>query len=373
VRTKSYYLLGASILTLLVADTWYSVMLLNETYQTGAPPDTGFILSYVLWGTAALHPSMNRLSDPSPNPEVRISRRRLVLLAAGSMIAPAVRGIEALRGQEDSDLYITLPATVLLFGLVLLRMSGLVTLLSQTLVRKQEAEAKRRESEARFRSLVQNSSDVITVTDPAGFITYQSPAVYGVLGYESDELIGRRLEELLHPDDAEQVATACRSLVEGHGPGPGTARVPLAPPRRKLAGGRGHGRRLDGRPERPGLVFNTRDVSERKELEEQLTHQAFHDPLTDLANRSLFRDRVEHALALRRSLDEPISVLFIDVDDFRPSTTASATPPATSSCSRSPTASARACARVTPPRGSAGTSSPSCSRTGAIRRPSQTA
>jgi diguanylate cyclase (GGDEF)-like protein len=70
-------------------------------------------------------------------------------------------------------------------------------------------------------------------------------------------------------------------------------------------------------PSVQGLVFNTRDVSERKELEEQLTHQAFHDPLTDLANRSLFRDRVEHALALRRSLDEPISVLFIDVDDFK--------------------------------------------------------
>jgi diguanylate cyclase (GGDEF)-like protein len=67
-----------------------------------------------------------------------------------------------------------------------------------------------------------------------------------------------------------------------------------------------------------GIVLNTRDVSERKRLEEQLTHQAFHDPLTGLANRALFRDRVSHALALSQRQGNPITVLFLDLDDFKP-------------------------------------------------------
>jgi diguanylate cyclase (GGDEF)-like protein len=66
-----------------------------------------------------------------------------------------------------------------------------------------------------------------------------------------------------------------------------------------------------------GIVLNTRDVSERKRLEEQLTHQAFHDPLTGLANRALFRDRVSHALALSQRQGHPITVLFLDLDDFK--------------------------------------------------------
>ena len=59
-----------------------------------------------------------------------------------------------------------------------------------------------------------------------------------------------------------------------------------------------------------GVVLNTRDVSERRRLEEQLTHQAFHDPLTGLANRALFRDRVSHALALAQRRGAPVAVLF---------------------------------------------------------------
>ena len=64
-----------------------------------------------------------------------------------------------------------------------------------------------------------------------------------------------------------------------------------------------------------GLVLNTRDVSDRKELEAQLVHQAFHDGLTGLANRTLFTERVE--LALARSAQGELAVLFIDLDDFK--------------------------------------------------------
>ncbi len=67
-----------------------------------------------------------------------------------------------------------------------------------------------------------------------------------------------------------------------------------------------------------GIVLNTRDVSERKRLEQQLLHQAFHDPLTGLANRALFRDRVEpRARARAAASGSAITVLFLDLDDFK--------------------------------------------------------
>src|SRR4029450_1213135 len=66
-----------------------------------------------------------------------------------------------------------------------------------------------------------------------------------------------------------------------------------------------------------GIVLNSRDISERKAFEDQLAHQAFHDPATKLANRALFSDRVEHAL-MRASRGMPeIAVMFIDLDDFK--------------------------------------------------------
>ncbi|TMC66942.1 MAG: EAL domain-containing protein, partial [Chloroflexota bacterium] len=64
-----------------------------------------------------------------------------------------------------------------------------------------------------------------------------------------------------------------------------------------------------------GLVLNTRDVSERKTLEAKLTHQAFHDPLTDLPNRAAFRIHLDHALDGEG--ERRIAVLFLDLDDFK--------------------------------------------------------
>ena len=66
-----------------------------------------------------------------------------------------------------------------------------------------------------------------------------------------------------------------------------------------------------------GIVLNARDVGERKALLDQLAHQAFHDPLTGLANRALFRDRVTHAITLARRQARAVTVLYLDLDDFK--------------------------------------------------------
>ena len=88
-----------------------------------------------------------------------------------------------------------------------------------------------------------------------------------------------------------------------------------------------------------GIVLNSRDVSERKAFEEQLAHQAFHDPVTGLANRALFVERVRHAVAARAARGRRGSPSSSSTSTTsRRSTTASATPPATRCCSRSPSA-----------------------------------
>ena len=66
-----------------------------------------------------------------------------------------------------------------------------------------------------------------------------------------------------------------------------------------------------------GVVLNGRDVSERVVLEEELTRQAFHDGLTGLANRALFRDRLDQALARRTRSREPLALLLVDLDGFK--------------------------------------------------------
>ncbi len=315
-RPPAYYLLGTSLVALMLSDAAYTFTLLNETYFTGSLVDAGWLVSYVVWGAAALHPSMRTLSQPTFEKSVRVSRGRLALLAVASLIAPAVRIFELARG-EDLDHYTTVVPTVILFLLVMARMSGLVEMLTSTLDRHEEAERQRRRSEARFGSLVQHASDVVTVVDGSGEITFQSPSVTRVLGYKSDALLGKPMVDLIAEDDRPAIMELLGEVTDR--------------PTRHPASGMFRWRHQDGTlrnveatftnlledPTVGGVVLNARDVTEQTILQDQLSHQAFHDPLTDLANRALFRDRVEHALDRRRRPDEPIAVLFLDLDDFK--------------------------------------------------------
>ncbi|MGY1497342.1 putative bifunctional diguanylate cyclase/phosphodiesterase [Streptomyces sp. QTS52] len=191
------------------------------------------------------------------------------------------------------------------------------------------------QKENHFRSLVQGSSDVIMIAAPNGMLRYVSPAAAGVYGRSAEELVGTELAHLIHPEDLGCVVHEVRRFLAASPEDEPTTRIEC----RFKAGGGGTSR--SGGTSRPeaggeaesgggwlnvestvnrhhgGLIFNSRDVTERVRLQAQLQHNAEHDPLTDLPNRALFTQRVQQALSGRRSTDRGTAVLFIDLDGFK--------------------------------------------------------
>ena len=180
----------------------------------------------------------------------------------------------------------------------------------------EHAEAELAGSEARFRSLVQEASDVFMIIGDAR-VTFVSPSVSRVLGYDEDDVIGVAYLDLVHPDDRQGVV----DFVTGMMRTPGASG--LIECRLRHADGRwvafeSNCHNLLHDPQIAGFVTTGRDVSDRKALEDELEHRAFHDALTGLANRSLFRDRVEHTVArATRESELAYGVLYVDLDGFK--------------------------------------------------------
>ncbi|GGS10444.1 membrane associated phosphodiesterase [Streptomyces aureoverticillatus] len=170
------------------------------------------------------------------------------------------------------------------------------------------------QKENHFRSLVQGSSDVIMIAAPSGILRYVSPAAAGVYGREADELVGSELATLIHPEDLGRVVHEVRRFLAANPVDEPTTRIEC-----RFKSGCGEWLNVESTVNRHhgGLIFNSRDVTERVRLQAQLQHNAEHDPLTDLPNRALFTRRVAAALGGRRVTDRGTAVLFIDLDGFK--------------------------------------------------------
>lgn len=476
-RTTSFYLILLGFVSVMVADVIYAEIQIHGTYNPGDPIDAGWLIYFLAFCAAGLHPSMARVAEPGSREPTRLTTQRLTLLTGAVLLVPVVTMLQWERGQS-TDTLVFAGASGVAFVLVVFRMTGLVhtvelahrdlrraldreqvmkqaslqlvsatsrddvfgsaasaigTLISESaegrvfsvnsdgslevvaatnhrdrmvigrritsqelptdtragleagtsqLLRYQGNEAlwaqlnlanrgstfvlspvitqsadravlalnvsaetaieasslltalgsqvslalervslaerlHRRESEERFHSLVQNSSDVILIIDANSRISYASPSVRRVFGVPEDWFVGSDLFSWVHPDDYLQARTYFGNIIAA----PGSIRSTDF----RMRDGRSSWRSveiisnnlLEDTTVR-GIVINARDISERKRAEEQLTYQAFHDSLTSLPNRNLFMDRLGRAVARSESLTHTgTAVLFIDLDRFK--------------------------------------------------------
>jgi diguanylate cyclase (GGDEF)-like protein/PAS domain S-box-containing protein len=178
------------------------------------------------------------------------------------------------------------------------------------------AEEALRESEARYRLMAENSTDMISRTSNRGILLYASDASRRLLGYEPSELVGRSFFDFVFDADRDEVRHLS-SLI--HESGPTTFAYRVEKKDGSLVWFETTSRSVrdvfTGKVRE--IVGVSRDVTERKRVEEQIEYQAYHDALTGLPNRRLFRDRLTVALAHARRMKHPLAVMFLDLDRFK--------------------------------------------------------
>jgi diguanylate cyclase (GGDEF)-like protein/PAS domain S-box-containing protein len=217
-----------------------------------------------------------------------------------------------------------LPLTALVLGAIAIT---LLVVLRQILAQRRNAAL-----QAHFGALVEHASDVVLVVDAAGVIVEASPSVAHRLGHLPETLVGRALTDLITPDD-QTLVQADFARITGPSTVEGRPR-PSAPCEWRVMHADGAWRWLEvlctnlvRDPAVRGVVINGRDVSERKALELELTHQAYHDALTGLVNQARFRKLVEVTLDRRTTKRRmtgsagdraSVAVLYIDLDEFKP-------------------------------------------------------
>jgi diguanylate cyclase (GGDEF)-like protein/PAS domain S-box-containing protein len=175
-----------------------------------------------------------------------------------------------------------------------------------------------REAESRYRTLVEHIPAVTYIDQLAEVTnaTWVSPQIESLLGFTPDEWLAQPFLERVHSADRERVTAALRDA--------NRTLEPFTLEYRLLA----HEGRVVWRRDQSAVVRDDQgqplywqgillDITLQKELEQQLAYQAFHDPLTDLPNRALFADRLQHALARAQRHHGLLAVLCIDLDDFK--------------------------------------------------------
>ncbi|MFI7547131.1 putative bifunctional diguanylate cyclase/phosphodiesterase [Actinoplanes sp. NPDC049599] len=236
-----------------------------------------------------------------------VRRRNYSLLPYGAVAAVDVMLVyTAARGTFDH----------LVIDSMAFLLTGLVIVRQVTALRANTALLHRiGDQKEHFRLLVQNATDIVTITEPDGTLRYASPAMMLVLGRDPDACAGTNLLAMVHPEDVPVVEQAHASIMDTAG-----ASVRFAA---RLRHADGSWRWLElfssnllHEPSIAGRVSNARDITETREIQERLRYEAGHDPLTGLANRLLFTDRIDESVAAADQRRQ-VCVALIDLDDFK--------------------------------------------------------
>jgi diguanylate cyclase (GGDEF)-like protein/PAS domain S-box-containing protein len=316
-RRVPFGTIGVALVAIAVSDGTYAYFMGQQHHASGNLIDTGWVLGYLLLALAAFSPAAESESGPEEADDDGASWRGwlpypAVLLCGTFILVHAIEGI-ALRG-------LLLWTAIVLFlaitvrQLVVLRENHSLTRGLEDTVERRTAEL--RSSEERLQTVIQHVSDVVSVVNRSGEILSVSSSVREVLGYRPDELSDVNILSFVHPDEVALLETFLVDMA--------TATKPTAHLEARMRHRSGTwrytetaGADLTEDPVLQGIVLTTRDVTQRRQLEEQLTDQAFHDSLTGLPNRALFGDRLDHAVSRATRIGNPLAVLFIDLDDFK--------------------------------------------------------
>jgi diguanylate cyclase (GGDEF)-like protein/PAS domain S-box-containing protein len=308
-RTVVALLVAGGVAMWLAADFAYLMIASAVSYSELL--DAGWLWGSILIALAVLRgPGVRRESgteqEPTSIDEVGLGR---ILVAMLPLLVPGLIELSGyLRGQ-DTHPAVVIPGTVVLVALAFLRMARLAWAARWA---RQALESQEHYASA----LAANSSDAVVVVDADLRLVDDFPKLAALVGYPDRNIRGFDLLTLVVPEDLAEVWAAARCSLAA--PGELFAvelRIRHATGRRMWLAARVVNLLDD--PDVRGMVVNLHDISDRKRAEEELSHQAFHDALTGLANRALFRDRLDHALDRDAGTGTDPAVIFMDLDGFK--------------------------------------------------------
>jgi diguanylate cyclase (GGDEF)-like protein/PAS domain S-box-containing protein len=301
---------GAGLLVIALSDSAFAYLTTTSGYRPGSGVDVGWFGGFAIVLLAAL--TARGVDLPPSEHSYRPSGMLLPTVAIVSALASS--SFELFRDGKTTP-FVSWVRVLLVLAIIVRLLLALRE--NSSLTERLEARLHElRASERRFEALVQHSSEVVTVVDGDGTVTYQSESMLPVFGYPAAKVVGVPMTGIFDERSGKRFLAALRELAPHRG---AFRRLELDV------------RHADGRwchaeltmtnlledANVKGLVLNTRDVSERKALQDRLVHEASHDSLTSLANRALFRDRVEADLRKNEEQEARLTILFLDLDGFK--------------------------------------------------------
>jgi diguanylate cyclase (GGDEF)-like protein/PAS domain S-box-containing protein len=302
-------LIGLGLALNVFADLSYARMALEETYESGAWLDTCYLVGWVFLALAGF--AQARASGVTARAGVAPATIRPLSFPPYLAVAAVYILLIVATDAQNSAARVVVAGALIVTCLVVARQ--VLTARENAVLLADRASSR---SAARFGAIIQNASDVIAVVDRDGVIGYVTPSAARLVGGPADALLGRGLDSLFEPSDAPLAIELLRVAAARSGTGD-TIQCRL----RTTSGPERHiemsATNLLDDPLVGGLVATIRDVTERRTFEQQLRDQAFHDPLTGLANRALIGDRIEHATRRSRRRGSAPALLYLDLDDFK--------------------------------------------------------
>jgi diguanylate cyclase (GGDEF)-like protein/PAS domain S-box-containing protein len=305
--SRSGLLLAGGAACWLVADLLYvtaasegAAWLLDAGWMAGA-----VLLAASAWPRASSEPGtvVDRTDDDGH------LAMRLAVLGLAPLLVPGLFELWGYAQGKDPDPLPLVAATVTLAGLALFRAFRMIRA-------DRGLRSQLRSSEHHYRALAANSSDAVVIVDEAGNMLNDSPNLQHIFGEWDEDEAAVNPFIWVEPEDLEEVSASFERVLMSPG-AVVTSEVRFVRPDGTTVWLASRAVNLLHDPDVNGIVCNLHDITARKQLEEDLSHQAFHDSLTGLANRALLRDRLEQVYRRAARTGVGAAVIYLDLDGFK--------------------------------------------------------